>query len=112
MFTSQSSSMDVSKDSLDTNIRKNAEIPVVNMNTKNMYFFTRNLSTMAPTTGFVNIDMKKRLIIMYPTVIFEYPNCLAYVEPKLRIVAIPENKQTDVSFHKILVTLNINVMHG
>lgn len=91
MFISHSSSIDVSKDSLDTNIRKNAEIPVKNMNNIKMYFFTRNLSTMAPTTGFVNIDMIKRLIIIYPTVIFEYPNCLAYVEPKLRIVAIPEN---------------------
>jgi len=82
--------VEVSEDNLETNIRKNAEIPVENMNTKNMYFFTGNLSTTAPTIGLVNIDMTKRLIIIYPTVILEYPSCLAYVEPKLRIVAIPK----------------------
>lgn len=78
---SQSSSMDVSSDNLGTNIRKNAETPVVHMNVRKMYFLTGNLSTIAPTIGFTNMDIMNRHIIMYPTVIFEYPSCFAYVEP-------------------------------
>lgn len=92
----QSSSVTYSSGSLGTNISRNADAPVKNMNTRNMCFFTWNLSTMAPTAGFVSMDNINRHTIIYPTVIFEYPSCLAYVEPKLRIVAMPANRTSRV----------------